>query len=859
MRGITSYLCVVVWGLLQIPVSSYAANPPPDYSITEYVIPTAGAQPKNDNGDYEPSPIHYVSLSGAHVAPYTSWSMAATNIQAAIDVAVAGDTVLVANGIYDTGGRVAGGQALTNRLAIDKPITVQSVNGPSVTFIVGQTDPSTLNTGPGAVRCVYMINAAALVGFTLTNGYTRNSGLAQEQSGGGAWCEDGGVISNCVLTGNSASDGGGGAWKGTLYNCTLTGNSAGYGGGAYDGTLYNCTLTGNSAYNGGGTSGGTQYNCIVYYNTAQRNGPNFSDCTLNYCCTTPDPGGAGNITSEPQFVNTDGDYHLASGSHCIDAGNNAFAAGLTDLDGRSRIIGAAVDMGCYEAPQIYVGESPVHYVSLSGGNVWPYTNWVNAATVFQHAVDVADEGDTVLATNGVYETGGRVMQGTLANRVVIDKAVQIQSVNGPDVTMISGNGSARCFYLSNALALVSGFTITGGMTHYQSPMGSSDNLNGGGVYIDHGGTVEHCIIQGNKTCDYDGATWGGGVFVNGEGIIRSCTISNNTAWGITSGGGGGICLNGGGLVEKCVITKNSTSGSQTDGGGISCSGGGMVRDCIISQNDARWWGGGVVCYSGGTVENCLIYGNTAYDYGGGIYLYGSGEARNCTITGNSATYGGGTYGGAINNCIVYYNTAPNGSNYSNCTLNCSCTTPDPGGIGNIINGPMFVSTNAGNYRLQAGSPCINAGTNQDWMIGATDLDGLARIRGGRVDMGAYEYEYIPSAWLSQYGLPSDGSADLTDNDGDRMDNRREWLCNTDPTNATSCLRFTTSAPEGVELVLRWQSVEGVRYRLKRSTNLYADGFSYLVRTNVSATPPLNTETDKTAVGTGPWFYRVGVE
>ena len=39
------------------------------------------------------STIHYVSLSGAHVAPFTNWHTAATNIQAAIDAAEASDLV----------------------------------------------------------------------------------------------------------------------------------------------------------------------------------------------------------------------------------------------------------------------------------------------------------------------------------------------------------------------------------------------------------------------------------------------------------------------------------------------------------------------------------------------------------------------------------------------------------------------------------------------------------------------------------------------------------------------------------------------------------------------------------------------
>ena len=146
---------------------------------------------------------------------------------------------------------------------------------------------------------------------------------------------------------------------GTLYNCTLIGNSdrshdKGGGGGAEYSTLYNCTLTGNSAWSsGGGAYGGTLYNCIVYYNTAP-NGSNFSGGTLNYCCTTPDPGGMGNIIAEPQFVNTNGDYHLASDSPCINAGNNAYAQGTTDLDGNPRIVNGTVDMGAYEY-QVLVG------------------------------------------------------------------------------------------------------------------------------------------------------------------------------------------------------------------------------------------------------------------------------------------------------------------------------------------------------------------------------------------------------------------------------------------------------------------------------------------------------------------------
>ena len=50
----------------------------------------------------------------------------------------------------------------------------------------------------------------------------------------------------------------------------------------------------------------------------------------------------------------------------------------------------------------------------------------------------------------------------------------------------------------------------------------------------------------------------------------------------------------------------------------------------------------------------------------------------------------------------------------------------------------------GNYRLCGNSPCINAGTNQDWMTNAVDLDGRQRIMQVTVDMGAYESAYAIS-------------------------------------------------------------------------------------------------------------------
>lgn len=292
--------------------------------------------------------IHAVNAAGTSpAAPYSSWATAATSIQDAINVAAEGDIVLVTNGTYATGGAAIDG-GLTNRVALNLPITVTSVNGYQCTVIQGAWDATSTN-GPNAVRCAWVADGAVLSGFTLENGATRAVGditMGEPlESGGGVWCDStNGLVSNCVLTNNSAVYGGGAA-NGTVDNSLIVGNQAKYGGGALYSSLNNCTVYNNNALASVSGGGGTysaivrnsivignneslSYNSVLPDNFYPTGNPQFADYA--YSCTEPLLPETGNINADPLFT---GLYHLSTLSPCYGTGSAADATGY-DLDGQ---------------------------------------------------------------------------------------------------------------------------------------------------------------------------------------------------------------------------------------------------------------------------------------------------------------------------------------------------------------------------------------------------------------------------------------------------------------------------------------------------------------------------------------------
>jgi len=576
---------------------------------------------------------------------------------------------------------------------------------------------------------------------------------------------------------------------------------------------------------GGGAYYGTLQNCIVYYNSAGFDGKNWYWGTVINSCTTPDPGGAGNITEPPGLLSLS-DPHIVSSSPCVDSGDyQSWMDVALDIDGEPRILNGTVDIGSDEfqaaamtgamtvaiqasytnlavnygvrfqadvkgraagyawhwgdgqvssnvcvvehayssvgnyevvlnawnnettssaTVTIHVADVYVTYVSPQGSHTWPYTSWGTAATNIQAAIESNGRvGGMVLVTNGIYDSGGLTVYGSMANRIAITNAITVQSVNGPQYTLIVGQGplgsnAVRCAYIG-AGATLAGFTLTNGHTRITGDY--SKEQSGGGVWCGAGSIVSNCTISGNSAKNY-----GGGVYAY-YSTVESCMISGNSA----GGSGGGVHADTYSTVKNCTISSNS---AQSGGGTFATYS--TVENCTISSNSAQSGGGTFATYS--TVENCTVSDNN----GGGVHssYFGWITIRNCTISDNSGrgvhsyfvcrmtiqnctisgNSGGGVYSGdygTVQNTIIYFNSPWNSDgdrpSYSYC-----CTTPLVPGAGNITNDPGFVDADLGDYRLQQWSSCIDSGANMAWMAGAKDLEGNERIINGTVDIGAYE-------------------------------------------------------------------------------------------------------------------------
>jgi hypothetical protein len=162
------------------------------------------------------------------------------------------------------------------------------------------------------------------------------------------------ILTRCRIANNQSKNYMPSAFSGSrLCNCLLTGNryrGTDWTAALFDATtLINCTIVGNrtGSYYAPFSRKSKYFNCILRNNwRGDGKTVHNTDSGNSYSRTYKD-------NRNPKFVNeAGGNYKLAKGSPCFDQGTVPAAiksyVGTVDLGGTKRIRGKAIDMGCYE-------------------------------------------------------------------------------------------------------------------------------------------------------------------------------------------------------------------------------------------------------------------------------------------------------------------------------------------------------------------------------------------------------------------------------------------------------------------------------------------------------------------------------
>jgi hypothetical protein len=131
-----------------------------------------------------------------------------------------------------------------------------------------------------------------------------------------------------------------------------------------------------------------------------------------------------------------------------------------------------------------------------------------------------------------------------------------------------------------------------------------------------------------------------------------------------------------------------------------------------------------------------------------------------------------------------------------------------------------------------------------------------------VDLGAFEHPAAASRlsyeWLQRFGLPTDGTADLTDSDGDGVANAHEWAAGTDPTNAASAFVLRLPSLTATGISFKWSSVTNRTYFVERSTATLSNSAFEMIRSNIAGEVGTTTIEEPRGSGETNVFYRVGI-
>ena len=486
------------------------------------------------------------------------------------------------------------------------------------------------------------------------------------------------IVSNCIFTGISASGSSYGLVRvtdGIVHGCSFTNNSAVgpahvsvmTAGAGSARRISNCLMESAASgftsaiqfYNAGTANPLKVENCTIYVPSKKIVSTPSSDATAAFGVDYVNSILVGDRTvndratatfdhcaysADDDFVNSAGhDYKLRSTSPCIDAGTEReWHSYSTDIGGRARVVGSAVDIGCWERQA-----DDTDYVSIvrAVANAADRTgDWAGAYVGIQAAIDAAEDRSLVLVRSGEYAISDTIV---ISNRILDVKSANPSSgETDRDGTVLDGQGARRvmivhhgpqsdsCIPTNERNVRLEGFTFRDGWTRVGD--GQDFSGDGGGLLL------------------FGRAPSAG----KSPSRIVDCCFTNCSAF---NGGGAAII---GGVFEDCLFAGNSAT--ETDGhGGAVAAIARVYKECgrlsYVCGMEDLWLCPGFI--------GCTFTNNVAARYGGALAgdvkngYYCSVYVSGCRFVGNHTENGGSSRGSAI--ADIY------GSLVSNCVFTCN--------------------------------------------------------------------------------------------------------------------------------------------------------------------------------------------
>ena len=682
-------------------------------------------------------------------------------IQAAVDAAADGDTVLCQPGAY-TG---VGNQAVELR---GKAIAVIGEGGAATTILdcAGANRAFFVHEGEGAATLVQ--------GFTIRDGFNddyaagagggvrvfqasptlRNlvvedcvSGsygggiyLYQSQAfledielarnrcderGGGVCCRESDVsLENALIHGNDGDVYGGGidVMASTLAaaGVTVAGNDAGVGCGIFVGNGSDVTLTLSLIAANTGSGGGI--------NRASSGSASLSCCDLyanaggDYAGSMQDQTGTdGNISVNPWFCDAGAEnYFVDATSPCLPA-NNACGALIgargegcalahytitgTILDGEGVPLAGVPLEGVPDSIPVTDALGRYELVLLEGwsGTLTP----VNPAYAFDPpSRSYSDLSADHLADDYTGIHGGSV-HAVPAEYATIQAAVDA-CLPGDSVLVAPGDYSGS----GNVNIILPGFDVS------IIGVGGSIETN-----LACANSARGFLIRGNESAGT---------------LIQGFTVSDAKGIGTGTTAGGGVRVDGAAATLRDLRFTNAYTTTWGSGLYFNESEGSVVEDVVVEGGRARDFGGGVaVNRSSVSFRRLQVLANISDDDGGAAYLFDSQvDFVSCSFVANGC---GGDAGGilleggetSLTNCLVAYNgQGIKGTVGAALAIQCSDVwgnlrgdyagelADQTGSAGNLSVEPRFCDIGAGIWSLDAASPCLPANNACGVLMGA---------------------------------------------------------------------------------------------------------------------------------------------